>query len=664
MKTTIVTITLLLLFNFFTFSQQSCANAVEIAFEEYSTCGQIAITNADLDGAIASADLPFPECGDFSETTKDLWYYITVPENVTELAFHVFNAPLSSSPMTIIYKPGLAVYSGTPTDLSLLDCFYNEGGFFANGEIRFETISGLVPGQVLYLRVWDMENNDFSFYIAASVRIEIPEHNCDSPAILPEGGCNILAPKGTIEAPGECGWGVSDNTIYYSFDISADDQQPITITASYVSCFENGLVNNSPDDTELQMAIYNWNGVDCSGVGGFDELTYHGCNNGTGTVSMTEYLEPGLYILALDGYSSISGTSLCTFGLSIEGNPPVFCPQDTIICHTSPPFLLQGAQPIGGQYFSVYPDVISDDIFYPSIYSGPIEVFYSYGPNSCSFFIYDILYPESIPDIEICLVTVDENNHNKIMWKKPITDSLDGFVVYKDNGSSFVSVGLVSYNDESFFIDQNSEPQTQFYRYKIAGMGICGIESQLSEFHQTVMLSMTEVSGSWHLDWTPYVGVEEFTINVLRGTSPDDLEIIASFGSDATEYTDNNPPIGYVYYQIEIVLSITCDPSKSTSVIHSNISTNDPNYYNSLNIEPGRNNLIYNIYPNPASHSFSIQTNCKNADVNVCDLNGRIILLIPNYSGEHIDISKLSKGLYFVKLIAGDKISVGKLVVE
>jgi hypothetical protein len=37
---------------------------------------------------------------------------------------------------------------------------------------------------------------------------------------------------------------------------------------------------------------------------------------------------------------------------------------------------------------------------------------------------------------------------------------------------------------------------------------------------------------------------------------------------------------------------------------------------------------------------------------------------ITNYNGEQITITDLSKGLYFVKLIAGDKISVGKLVVE
>jgi len=663
MKTTFVTIALLLLFNLFSFSQQSCAEAVEITFEDYSTCGQIAITNVNLETAVPSTDLPSPTCGNFDATKNDLWYYITVPNGVNELAFHAFNAPVPSA-LDSHHKPAMAIYSGDCGSLVLLDCFEDPGSLMQNGEIRFEIINGLTPGQTLYIRVWDMDNESFTFYLAASVRTEILEHNCETPALLSEGGCNVLAPKGTIDPPEECGWNTSDNTIYYSFDISADDQQPITISATYVSCFENGLVNNFPDETELQMAIYHWNGEDCTGVGGFDASTYHGCNSGTGTVSMTEHLELGQYILALDGYSSISGTSLCTFSLSLEGNPPVFCPQDTIICHTSPPFLLLGAQPIGGQYFSVYPDVISNNIFYPSLYSGPIEVFYSYGPNACSFYIYDILYPESIPDIEVCLVTVDENNHNKIMWEKPVTDSLEGFLIYKDNGSSFVSIAMVDYNDESIFVDTNSEPQTQFYSYKIAGMGICGIESELSSLHQTVMLTMTEESGNWHLEWTPYIGVEEFTINILRGTSPADMGTIASFGSEVTEYTDIAPPAGYVYYQIEIVLAAPCVPWKSVAVIHSNISTNDPDYYITLELPTVGLNITNNIFPNPATQSFIIKVDNQCSDVIVCDLNGKVLKAFSNYNGEQIPVSDLAKGLYFVKLISGGNISVGKLVVE
>ena len=299
------------IFIFSVFPQENCSNAIEITFDEYSTCGQIAIINADLTDAVPSADLPLPDCGNFDSGTNDLWYYITVPDGITELAFHVFNPPIGD--IYVNFKPALAIYSGTPDNLSLLNCFCDEGAPYINGEIKFSTIDGLTPGQTLYLRVWDMENNDFTFYVAASVRTEIQEHSCETPALLSDGGCNILAPKGTIDPPEQCGWNVSDNTVFYYFVVTSENIQPVTIDANYVFCFENGSSIENPAETELQMAIYKWNEVDCTGVGGSDESTYFGCNNGTGNVSLSAQLDPGAYILAVDGYSTLSGNSLCTF---------------------------------------------------------------------------------------------------------------------------------------------------------------------------------------------------------------------------------------------------------------------------------------------------------------------------------------------------------------
>ena len=43
-----------------------------------------------------------------------------------------------------------------------------------------------------------------------------------------------------------------------------------------------------------------------------------GCANGTGTIFYSKYLSPGKYILAIDGYSSTAGNSLCTFDIQIN----------------------------------------------------------------------------------------------------------------------------------------------------------------------------------------------------------------------------------------------------------------------------------------------------------------------------------------------------------
>lgn len=647
------------------FSQENCSNAIEMQFEEYSTCGQIAIINTDLTGAVTSTDLPFPTCGNFDDTTNDLWYHITVPDGVNELAFHVFNAPVIWSPELLNHKPGLALYSGSPENLSLLDCFYNEGESLMNGEIRFEIVDGLTPGETIYLRVWDMDNNVFPFFIAASVRTEIPEHSCETPALLSEGGCNILAPKGTIDAPEQCVWNVSDNTIYYYFVVNSFDPQPVLIDATYVFCFENGGEPIVLSETELQMALYKWNGKDCSWIGGSpingNDSTYITCKNGTGSISIEENLNPGLYMLALDGYSDLSGTSLCTFEINTNVSQQLVCPADTSVCITSTPLFLD-TQPEGGEYSN---PLIVNNFFDPVTCGlGMHDIIYSLGPYSCEFSIFVGNHLVNIPNLGMCLVTVNENNKNKIMWEKPVTDSIERFIIYKDNGSDYLPIGFVNYEDESTFIDENSEPQTQSARYKISYLSIYSCESELSDFHQTVLLNMTEETDSWYLSWTPYIGVDDFTINILRGTTPDMLELIESYGSDVTEYTDNNPPVGYVYYQIEVVLSAPCDVGKSTSKLYSNIATNDPDYYILVGTNDIQKKLAHNLFPNPTSQTFSISSDDFPVKVQIYDAYGRIVKSINNYSGEQIDVSDISKGIYFVKLVTKNKTFVDKLIVE
>jgi len=668
MKRAIIILILFIGFTSFLFSQETCSNAIEITFEEYSTCGQIAIINTDLTDAVPSTDLPMPECGNFDASTNDLWYYITVPDGVTELAFHIMNAPTPMPTDEYHHQPGLAIYSGECGSLSLLDCFFEEGDIINNGEIRFETITGLTSGEVLFLRVWDMNNFAVPFFIAASVRIEIPEHSCETPALLNGGGCNILAPKGTIQAPNDCGWNTCNNTVYYYITITEDDFQPVHFQASYVLCMDNNGEFPYPQNTELQLAIYSWNGTDCTGIGGSpyssppNNSTYQTCVNGTGTILFYEYLEPCDYIITIDGYQDISGTSLCTFNLDYNVITALNCPNDTILCSNSEPFTLDPPPPFATSVLAPgYSDGVIDPI---GLDYGEYTITYLYGLISCSFEMNIINPDEIINNSAICLVTVNEDNKNEILWEKQITESINYYNIYKENEitTEYEVIASISYDSISSFVDINSNPQIESNRYKISHIGFCFPETELSNFHQTVLLEMTEQTDSWYLSWTPYVGIDDFSVNVLRGTAPDNLEIIASFDNTVTEYTDNDPPDGYVYYQIEVVLSTPCDISKSTSYLYSNIATNDPDFYISVGIS--ENNITNNIYPNPTTSSFTIKSENFPANVQIIDLNGKLIKTIDDYSGENIDVTDLQKGVYFVKLTNGDIISVGKLIVE
>ncbi|PLX09072.1 MAG: hypothetical protein C0596_04530 [Marinilabiliales bacterium] len=309
------------------FSQADCSTAVDIPIEGYGSCGEMAFTNVDFDGAAPSSDTPAPTCGSFSGTTNDMWYTFTVPAGITEMAFHAFNAPTPMFAMPPLLDeipacgPGMAVYTGSCGSLTLLDCFNDSDGFMQNGEIRWEVLN-LTPGETIYVRLWEEDNDPTSMFFAASVLLDLPEASCDNPPELASSCCNILAPAGTIQAPDDCGWTSTDNVVFYSFEVLAGDPQPVEINIEYGQCWANEVDGIFPTEPEIQFAIYDWNGTDCTGIGGSplsdppNNTTYYDCENGTGTVSFSQNLAPGLYVLAMDGYSFEGGNSLCTFGIA------------------------------------------------------------------------------------------------------------------------------------------------------------------------------------------------------------------------------------------------------------------------------------------------------------------------------------------------------------
>ncbi|MFO7939231.1 MAG: tRNA uridine-5-carboxymethylaminomethyl(34) synthesis enzyme MnmG, partial [Bacteroidales bacterium] len=106
------------------------------------------------------------------------------------MAFHAFNS--DHIPMLDASAPGMAVYSGADcSNLTLLDCFESNGGFMQNGEIHWEEISGLTPGETIYIRIWDENNLDQQLFIAASVRLDFPEDECETAVPLSQGGCRF-----------------------------------------------------------------------------------------------------------------------------------------------------------------------------------------------------------------------------------------------------------------------------------------------------------------------------------------------------------------------------------------------------------------------------------------------------------------------------------------
>lgn len=287
-------------------------------------------------------------------------------------------------------------------------------------------------------------------------------------------------------------------------------------------------------------------------------------------------------------------------------------------------------------------------------------------PNGCK--ASDIVTVSNIPmnPIEICLVSVDTSNKNLIIWEKQTSATIDSFYVYKETNvtNNYARVGAVAYSDLSVFLDVKSNPKVQSNKYKIAILDNCGMESEQSDYHKTMHLTINKGVGSaWNLIWEKYEGFTVSTYNIYRGTSANDLQLIGSSSGANTQYTDLNPPTGYVYYQVEIVSPNVCTPTRTYNTSRSNIASNDP----SIGIsEVYESQIYFTIYPNPATNQIVLNVNgsADKAILTVYNLLGEQVFSTQINKQQEVDISSLSSGIYIVEVIANGYAGKQKLIIE
>jgi hypothetical protein len=258
-----------------------------------------------------------------------------------------------------------------------------------------------------------------------------------------------------------------------------------------------------------------------------------------------------------------------------------------------------------------------------------------------------------MPSPNVCIVGMDSlTNENRIVWEKPITTGIDSFYVYKETNVSdvYTKIGATNYPDLAVFLDQNSNPAVQAYRYKLAILDTCGTETNLGNFHKTIHLTINAgVGGAWNLIWSHYEGLTFGSYNIYRGTDPTNISLLTTIQSNLNSYTDLAPPVGPIYYQIEIVNPNSCDPAKVVNydVSKSNIVSNGVNGINTLA------STAVLVYPNPTSKDVTLEITAEllEKEYYLTDNTGRIIL-----SGqfrtlkETINLEQISTGVYFIKI--------------
>jgi len=254
---------------------------------------------------------------------------------------------------------------------------------------------------------------------------------------------------------------------------------------------------------------------------------------------------------------------------------------------------------------------------------------------------------------QVCIVGMDSlTNENRIVWEKPLTSGIDSFYVYKESivSNVYTKIGATDFNDLAVFLDANSNPAVQAYRYKISALDTCGTESNVGDFHKTIHLTINQgVGNSWNLIWSHYEGLTFGSYKIYRGTSLSNMALLTTIQSNLNSYTDLTPPTGPVYYQIEVVNPNNCDPTKALnySVSRSNIVNNGINAISEENMS------TVNVYPNPTNDNFTINVSndLLGKNYQIADFAGRVIAQGKiNSLIQIVDIQDVSNGSYLLQI--------------
>lgn len=179
----------------------------------------------------------------------------------------------------------------------------------------------------------------------------------------------------------------------------------------------------------------------------------------------------------------------------------------------------------------------------------------------------------------------------KIQWTNPekIRPEATAINVYKEGSvaGTYVFLERLSLTTTEY-IDRSSNPDVMAARYLLTYELTYG-ESRDSKVHQPVHAMINRGAGSsWNIIWGRYEGATIPQYRILRGATPESLEVIAEISGNLTSYTDFTAPAsGSLYYAVESVLE--SESMRAPSVTRAPSATNP----RSNVIAAAGNNIIF-----------------------------------------------------------------------
>ena len=162
----------------------------------------------------------------------------------------------------------------------------------------------------------------------------------------------------------------------------------------------------------------------------------------------------------------------------------------------------------------------------------------------------------------ICIVSVDTvTGKNMIVWEKLVTEDVSHYNIYRESSvkGDYQVIASVGFNEESLYIDSVADPTIRSWRYRLSVVDDCGNESELSDPHKTMHLTMNVgLDESVNLIWDHYEGFPISTYEIWRYDAASNWTNISNMPSNLTSYTDPNPSKEDLTYFIEVDHPIGC----------------------------------------------------------------------------------------------------------
>ncbi len=249
-----------------------------------SPCSFSTYTN---ESATDSAGVPAPGCGSYSG--GDVWFTVTVPAS---------GSIIVDTDTGVMTDSGMAIYSGTCSSLSLIECDDDDSD---NGAMSSITSTGLTPGSTVYIRVWEFGNdNNGTFDICVTEPPPPPTNtDCASATSINCGQSIFATTNGTTGSTAHgTGCTMSDYGVWFHF-VGTGDLTTIDVTP------------NGSYDTEIAVLEGNCGAltnITCQDGFGSDSYTFT-------TTSLTDYY---VYVAHYSSFGSTTGD----FTIEITCTPP------------------------------------------------------------------------------------------------------------------------------------------------------------------------------------------------------------------------------------------------------------------------------------------------------------------------------------------------------